>query len=1033
MSRSLVTPVIALLIAVGHLALPASSLGAGRPVSVDAPRVAQLDRLTAVTVRLPAKVAAVEGRLLVRRGAAEVVGIAPVGGGTAFRPVEIETGAVFGAYDLRASNGSTVLDIVIVPRQAGQLQIRLAVDSAADADGLPVNLKGSSHLKVLRVAGGSTTLGAPAAKTRIAPTGPVHAARELLRDGRIDKRDLDTLRGSWELARERDVACRPGTVGDVNGDGCVDIIDVQAILAAQGESTTAAGVASGIRQSSDGHAALTADGRRTTVEATAAADVRTFTVVSAVDNPDVAPGNGICADALGLCTLRAAMTEADWLIGDDRIEFALAGTAPVLIQLGSRLPDVTARNGSVTIDGYTQPGSVVNDAAFGSNAVPGVEIRGNGSSAREYGFRITSPRNVIRGLLMHNIWRPIMLDGTAATDNRIVGNLLGFKRDGTNSTSGNFGVTINTGAKRNVIGTSDRADRNVIGNHSHAIENYGPGTEQNVMQGNLLCMRPSGLATATCNNGIDHNFGPKNGLIGGTGPERNIIGPTSLQCIELSHGWDPALGSANGGTLAYQINGHRVIGNWVGFRGDGSYAAGFRCGLNFSSADNGQGINVYDGSNENLVEGNVIGSVYDGVQVMSPNANRNIVRGNLIGESPLGEPAPLTRWGVVARWGTTFDVIEGNTIRNAAAGGIGLLNTMNTGALTSTAYNIRISRNIVTDTAGPAIDLLPLSGPNPNDAGDADDGANTLLNTPVLTSATTSVISGTAVDGSSVEVYRASRASGAHGLPVEFLGSATAGAAGTWSVPVSLAQGDRVTALQIARDANTSELSANIAVGEAPPPPPPPGPGDLVGADDFQRTVAGGWGNAATGGPWTLMGSNVDFSVEGGQGAMSVAASRSREASLAVEAADTITSGTVRFDRVPTGGNAFAYVDARLDGTTAYRATIRIDRSARYFAQIRKAVNNSESAIGPEVALPEISAGAATLAFRFEVVDTALRFRVWEAGATEPAIWHTTALDSTAELSDPGAVGLRAYTGGPVSNGPVKVSWDDIEIRLSGS
>ncbi len=545
--------------------------------------------------------------------------------------------------------------------------------------------------------------------------------------------------------------------------------------------------------------------------------VRTFVVTSTADTVDASPGNGTCADSLGRCTLRAAMTEANYLAGEDLIQFNVPGTTPVTIQLGSRLPDISARNGGVIIDGYSQPGATPNTAAFGSNAIPGIEIRGNGTAAREFLFYVTSPGNTIRGLIISNAWRGIFLDGADSHDNRVVGNWIGYNRTGGNSSSGQYGVLLATGANRNLVGTPDLADRNVIGNWSSGVDHYGPGVQLNVVQNNLFCIRPNGL-TANCSAGIDHNFGPKNGLIGGTGPnERNIIGPTTLQGIEYSHGWNPANHAEE---LTWQVNGNRAIGNWVGFRADGSYNASYRSGLNFSNSDNGQGINVYDGSNDNLIEGNYVASVYDGIQLQSPNANRNIVRNNIIGESPLGQAAPLTRWGVIVRWGTTRDVVESNIIRNAAAGGVGLIITNNNGTATSPAFNVRISRNIVFNTNGPAIDLFGVAGPDPNDPGDGDSGANTLLNSPAITVATTTTIGGTAVPNATVEVFRASRAVGSFGLPTEFLGSTVAAPGGQWSLSRASAVGEVITALQIHPDQNTSELAANVAIGAAPPQAP---------------------------------------------------------------------------------------------------------------------------------------------------------------------------------------------------------------------
>ncbi|MDX2167721.1 MAG: choice-of-anchor Q domain-containing protein [Deltaproteobacteria bacterium] len=85
-----------------------------------------------------------------------------------------------------------------------------------------------------------------------------------------------------------------------------------------------------------------------------AAAAATFTVASLGDGADVAPGNGVCADAGGACTLRAAIGETNALAGADAVTITAAGT----IALGSALP-VIAQDlmltgpgaGSLTIDG----------------------------------------------------------------------------------------------------------------------------------------------------------------------------------------------------------------------------------------------------------------------------------------------------------------------------------------------------------------------------------------------------------------------------------------------------------------------------------------------------------------------------------------------------------------------------------------------------------------------------------------------------------------------------------------------------------
>lgn len=990
MPRLLLAALVALSVAVPAALLEASPTSAATSsVQVSIPSRAKPGRPMAITITLPGKVAAVDGRLLMEAGAAELIGVAPEGRGSGLRPVLVEGGAAFGAYGLKKIDGVRVLRLVVMPEVAGQLQLRVIVDATANRSGARVAVSGTYRTAGVRVGSAGRFLAAPAAIDRFLPSRPATAATESLPDGTIDVRDLDLVTAGWEATRDTGRTCQAGDEADINGDGCTDIVDVQLTAAAASE--------------------ITAEPPPTGVGG------RTFTVSSTADSPDAARGNGVCADSQGRCTLRAAMAEADFLAGQDRIEFALPGTAPVRIQLSGRLPVITSRTGGVVIDGYSQPGSRVNSATVGSDAIPGVEIRGNGNSAREVAFRVTGPGNVLRGLLINNVYRPIFFDGADASGNYVVGNLIGFNANRSNfSSTGNFGVVLNTGSHDNQIGTSDLADRNVIGNYTHAIENYGPGTDGNTIQNNVLCIAPNGITTAQCSVGIDHNFGPKNSLIGGTGlNERNYIGRTLFQCIEFSHGWDPALPWGSDTSTTYQINGHRVIGNWLGFRADGSYDANSRCGQNASNADNANGVNVYDGTYDNLVQGNYIGSVYDGVHVMAPNSQRNIVRGNTIGVSPQGQPAPMAMWGVRMRWRTKDNIVEDNIIRNAARGGVGLVE--------HTVFNVRISRNLVSDTSGPAIHLEP----DPNGPG----GANVLLAPPAITSAETDLVQGTGIPGATVEVFRASRDAGQSGLPAAYLGTTTVSSGGAWSVPVALQVDQRVTALQIRADQNTSTLSTNATVldGGTPPPPPPPG---VLAQDAFGRTLDVGWGDADLGGSWILSGNAGDLSVARGAGLISAGAGQARQARLGLSAVDVSITGRLSVDRLPGAGNLFGYIDARANGTTSYRGTIRVASSGAVFAQLRKSVNGAETAVLPEAPVPGVSAaGSAWLAFRFEVAGDTLRLRVWAGGDAEPSTWDTSATDATPGLGGPGTVGVRVYTGGPVPNGPVTFAWDDLQVN----
>ena len=384
------------------------------------------------------------------------------------------------------------------------------------------------------------------------------------------------------------------------------------------------------------------------------------------------------------------------------------------------------------------------------------EVRGNGEGAEEALFYITSGGNTIRGLILSYFYRGIMIDGANAVGNKIIGNWIGFTASGTD-TRNQFGVLINTGAKQNRIGTPDLADRNIIGNGKDGVNHYGPGTNGNITQNNVFCINPYG-GDAYCSAAADHNFGPKSGLIGGNGPnERNVVGHTLLQAIEYSHGWNPKRAPRADTSTRYQINGNRLIGNWLGFKANGSYKKAWRSG-EIGRYDNGQAVNVYDGANRTVVENNWMSSVKDGVTLAAPNSTGNIIRGNHIGISPTGEAAPMSGWGVKIRWVTSFNDIVGNTISNTGAGGVGFIDP--------SPYNDLVSRNIVTNTSGPAIHMT-------RDKKNPGMGSDALVPAPVITHASKTVISGNAIAGASVEVYRADRGVGANGLPVAFAGATT--------------------------------------------------------------------------------------------------------------------------------------------------------------------------------------------------------------------------------------------------------------------
>jgi hypothetical protein len=261
---------------------------------------------------------------------------------------------------------------------------------------------------------------------------------------------------------------------------------------------------------------------------------------------------------------------------------------------------------------------------------------------------------------------------------------------------------------------------------------------------------------------------------------------------------------------------------------------------------------------------------------------------------------------------------------------------------------------------------------------------------------------------------------------VEHLGDAPVGDNGRWQLDVTgLSDGDRVTALQIRADDNTSELAANVTLGTPPPPPPPPQTGDLLAADTFSRDEDAGWGTSDSGLTWAISTTGT-YRVDDGRGEIVIGAGQTREARLGVDAADVVITGTLRYDKLPVGGNTFAYVLARATPANAYRGAIRVAPDGRVFVQLKRVIDRAESNVGSEVNTGLVTTAGGALHVRFRVVGDALKLRVWQGG-TEPDGWSVTA-DDTSVTAAAGA-GFMGYVGKPVSNGAAILSVDDVEIR----
>ncbi len=210
--------------------------------------------------------------------------------------------------------------------------------------------------------------------------------------------------------------------------------------------------------------------------------------------------------------------------------------------------------------------------------------------------------------------------------------------------------------------------------------------------------------------------------------------------------------------------------------------------------NNSDGIRFADASSTgNQITNNLIsGSGDDGVKLSGANIifTGNTVSGTqrLTGGAAAVEVASVTGSSLIANntitndgahgseggiWilGSSGVTVSGNTVSGMSGSGI---------AVDAASSGITLTQNSVSNNGRLGIDLLPAgpadpaNGVTPNDVGDADAGANGLLNFPVLSSAVVNSTAQTTVAGSfdglaAVNTYR-----------VEFFASTAVDASGPW-------------------------------------------------------------------------------------------------------------------------------------------------------------------------------------------------------------------------------------------------------------
>lgn len=389
----------------------------------------------------------------------------------------------------------------------------------------------------------------------------------------------------------------------------------------------------------------------------------------------------------------------------------------------------------------------------------------NLSSSNIIGGTTPAQRNVISGNNSHGIT-------LGSAGNQFKGNYIGTNAAGTSAIANNgegillFNLTGLPPDPNRIGGTEPGAGNLISGNSRHGIDDGQAGS---VIQGNLIGTDASGTSKIANNEGgIRVTSGGV--VIGGTTTSaRNIISGNSVGVyVSLFFGATPSV-IIKGNYIGTDISGTAKLGNSTGISSGGlTTIGGTEPGAgNLISGNDASGIELSGSNGPATVQGNLIGTDFTGNQQLgnmtgiSLQASQNIIGGGQSGARNVisGNGVAIQIGGLVAP-GPTGNTIRGNYIGLNGAGTSPLGNssrgvevndsTSNTiggdqpgegnviafnaagVVISQSSFNNVIKGNSIYSNSSLGIDLNFDNIVAPNDAGDADTGANRLQNFPVL-------------------------------------------------------------------------------------------------------------------------------------------------------------------------------------------------------------------------------------------------------------------------------------------------------------
>jgi titin len=407
----------------------------------------------------------------------------------------------------------------------------------------------------------------------------------------------------------------------------------------------------------------------------------TFTVTSTSDS---GPGS-----------LRAAIIASNTNAGasPNAIAFNIGSGGAQNLALLSSLPAITA---PVSIDGTTQPGTGTNlritlDGSNAGEKATGLTLDASNSTIKglaviffEHGGILVSggshdtitddhvgtgnegkvakgntgyglyldakslDNTVSQDILSGNTGPGLLIDH-ASSDNSVTGCFVGTNYNGTGAVANtNAGIVVQNGSNANTIGGTAAGSLNVISGNFQQGVRITNSALNNLIEGNDIGTNAGAThALPNGDSGLLIQYSSNGNTVGGvTAAARNVLSGNDLRGIHIQDGADNNLIEGNyigtDGTGAHDLGNHDS-GILIDFGAVGDTVGGTASGAgNVISGNGGNGINITHSANNNVVQGNLIGTDASGKNALGnlqngvgifDNATGNTIGGKAAGAS----------------------------------------------------------------------------------------------------------------------------------------------------------------------------------------------------------------------------------------------------------------------------------------------------------------------------------------------------------------------------------------------------------------